>query len=344
MDSPSQTDPQPRGMHPAVVGLGGLALLALVFVAAWLSSTPGPPPSPSSGPSASPTPPPSETPSKPPSATPAPLQATPRATSTPAAVHPPPLTASTPIPLGTPRPPWVPPLPEPTWGRYVPDDPAYQVEPPSLLLDGPEEPTLAESVKEPYPEALRLLGLGKDGTLLLERAANEGHLEAAFLAWLWRPNPETGKRLALLMGPEARPRLVRSFKGGLPRALWLPVSSKWVRAQQEERYGHLTSGNAERVRSALPSSLPSADKAKLFEFYVNRRPRDLQILVERVETPQVRAQTLELEGEELYLRTRLSVEVGTRRVYTQDGQRADQPSTNEVQLNLRLPLEPLGDW
>ena len=238
----------------------------------------------------------------------------------------------------------MPPLPVPTWGRYVPDDPAYQVEPPTLHLDGPEEPTLDEPAEEPYPEALRLLGLGKDGTPLLERAANEGHLEAAFLAWLWRPNPETGKRLALLLGPETRPRLVRSFEGGLPPALWVPVSSRWVRAHQAKQYEHLTSGDAERVRSALPTSMTAGDKEKLLEFYVDRRPQDLQILIERVDTPQVRAQTLVLAGERLYLRTRLSVLVGTRMVYTQEGQRVEKPGANEMLLNLRLPLEPLGDW
>jgi hypothetical protein len=234
-----------------------------------------------------------------------------------------PLSASTPIALGPSTPIRLGParevrLPRPTWGRYVPGDPAYQVEPPSLSLDGPQEPEPAPSPSEAaqlYAKGLELVGRGKDGIEELERAAEGGHLEAAFLSWVWQPNPSTGQRLTRLLDPEARARLLASFAGGLPEALWVPVSPRWA-------------SEAAGDQLAEPSSGGLAP----------------DLVVERVGQPRIRSQSLRLEGEGLALRTELTLPVEVEEVFRQGGKQVTRSRAKEVELSLTLSLEPLGDW
>lgn len=248
--------------------------------------------------------------------------------------------ASTPSELGPSR---EDPLPTPTWGRYLRGDPGYQVEPPSLDLDGPSAappPLEPSEVSRAYAEGLGRLRRGKDGIELLERAADAGHVEAAFLCWLWRPKSETSARLVKLLGPETRERLVRSFRSGIPQALWVPVSSRWLRQFAEAHARALTSGDLERVRRALPSSMSQEDRERMLDLYVRRRPPNLQISVERVDEPTVRSQVPRLEEGKLILLTEVSVVIGTRTTYTNGVEREELPGVRETQLELALPLEP----
>lgn len=201
------------------------------------------------------------------------------------------------------------------------------------------------SPERAYRKGIELFEAGRDGNPLLVRAARAGHLEAAFLSWIWDARIGAMEDLKKLLTKESPQQLLRSFgekSSGLPGFLSPKLSYGHVRSEAERVLVELDSGERERVSRALEAFANQPPPAADLKLYLSERPADLTLSLVGIESFVVESQKLAVAQNCLVLKIRLRVKVTTRAVFTREGKSVDRQGTTTWTLSVQDYLPHLG--